>query len=115
MDLALLGLLTRRTGLGGGTSSGACLALSSFLPLSRQVIISLLSGFPPLRVRWTALPCSPTGSGSTVGAGALFWSSRELASGNLGLDPNKPCVSSMPQPPLLYYGRSAAEGHTFHF
>lgn len=102
MDLALLGLLTPKMGLGGRTFSGACLALTSFLPLSLQVIISFLSGPSPLRVRWTALPCSPTGSGSTVGAGALFWSSRELASGNLGLDPNKPCVSRMPQSPLLY-------------
>lgn len=114
MALALLGLLTPRMGLGGGTSSGVCLALTSFLPLSLQVIISFLSGPPLLRVR-TALPCSPTGSGITVGAGALFWSSRELASRNLGLDPNKPCVSSMPQSPLLYYGLSAVEGHTFRF
>lgn len=115
MDLALLGLLTPRMDLGGVTSSGVCLALTSFLPLSLQVIISFLSGPPLLRVRRTALPCSPTGSGITVGAGALFWSSRELASGDLGLDPNKPCVSSMPQSPLLYYGLSAVEGHTFRF
>lgn len=107
--LLSLALPIHNLGLGGGISSGTFLALTSFLALSLQVIISFPSGSPPLRVRWTVLRCSPTGAGWPAGVGPAFWPTREQASGDSGLNPNKAGVSSLPQSPLPYKGSSVAE------